>query len=99
VGKDQFEPLKEEKSRIRVEGIQMFCYQCSQTVRGKACTIRGVCVKEPTVARFQDNLLFAIKGISAYLYHARELGYTDKEIDGFLGKGFYSTPHKCQLRP
>jgi hydroxylamine reductase len=70
---------------------EMFCYQCSQTARETGCTIKGVCGKEPTVARLQDNLLFAIKGISAYLYHARELGYTDPEVDAFLEKGFYST--------
>ena len=70
---------------------EMFCYQCSQTARETGCTIKGVCGKEPTVARLQDNLLFAIKGISAYLYHARELGYTDPEVDAFLERGFYST--------
>ncbi|MDI6795190.1 MAG: hypothetical protein QME81_20390, partial [bacterium] len=73
------------------EGLDMFCYQCSQTARGTGCTVKGVCGKEPTVARLQDNLLFAIKGISAYLYHARELGYTEPEVDGFLERGFYST--------
>ncbi|MEG3224429.1 MAG: hydroxylamine reductase [Methanobacteriales archaeon Met13] len=73
------------------EALDMFCYQCSQTARGTGCTIRGVCGKEPTVARLQDNLLFAMKGISAYLYHARELGYTAPEVDAFLERGFYST--------
>lgn len=73
------------------EALDMFCYQCSQTARGTGCTVRGVCGKEATVARLQDNLLFAIKGISAYLYHARELGYTDEEVDAFLERGFYST--------
>ena len=53
--------------------------------------MKGVCGKESTVARLQDNLLFAIKGISAYLYHARELGYTDPEVDAFLERSFYST--------
>ncbi|WP_255503804.1 hydroxylamine reductase [Methanothermobacter sp. KEPCO-1] len=91
VGKDQFEPLKGEIKHVRPEDIDMFCYQCSQTVRGKACTVKGVCGKEATVARLQDNLLFAIKGISAYLYHARELGYTDEVVDAFLERGFYST--------
>jgi len=70
---------------------EMFCYQCSQTARGTGCTIKGVCGKDATAARLQDNLLFAIKGISAYLYHARELGYTDPEIDAFMERGFYST--------
>jgi len=41
----------------------MFCYQCSQTVRGEGCTIKGVCGKATTVARLQDNLLLVIKGI------------------------------------
>lgn len=91
VGKDQFEPLNEEKPKARKDDIAMFCYQCSQTLMGTGCTVRGVCGKEPTVARLQDNLLFAIKGISAYLYHARELGYADPEVDAFLERAFYST--------
>jgi len=69
----------------------MFCYQCSQTAGGEGCTIRGVCGKEPTIARLQDNLLFAIKGISAYAYHARELGYTDDAVDAFIERAFFST--------
>ena len=73
------------------EALDMFCYQCSQTARETGCTVVGVCGKQPTVARLQDNLLFAIKGISAYLYHARELGYTDDDVDAFLEKGFFST--------
>jgi len=71
--------------------LDMFCYQCSQTAFETGCTVKGVCGKEATVARLQDNLLFSMKGISAYLYHARELGYTDPEVDEFLEKGFYST--------
>jgi hydroxylamine reductase len=92
VGKDQFVPLDEaQEKETKKETVDMFCYQCSQTVGGTGCTVRGVCGKNATLARLQDNLLFAIKGISAYLYHARELGYTDSEIDAFLEKGFYTT--------
>ncbi len=92
VGKDQFEAMEEEKEKeVKKEEQEMFCYQCSQTARGTGCTIQGVCGKSATAARLQDNLLFAIKGISAYLYHARELGYTDPEVDAFMERGFYST--------
>jgi hydroxylamine reductase len=73
------------------EGLAMFCYQCSQTARGTGCTIRGVCGKVPTLARLQDNLIFAAKGMAAYLYHARELGYSDPEVDAFLARAFYAT--------
>ena len=73
------------------EKLDMFCYQCSQTVGGTGCTVQGVCGKTATVARLQDNLMFATKGLSAYLYHARELGHTDTEIDAFLERVFYTT--------
>jgi hydroxylamine reductase len=91
-GKNLFEPMEEEvKKEVKKEEMEMFCYQCSQTARGTGCTVQGVCGKSATAARLQDNLLFAIKGISAYLYHARELGYTDEEVDAFMERGFYST--------
>lgn len=73
------------------ESLDMFCYQCSQTARGTGCTVRGVCGKEPTVARLQDNLIYAMKGISAYNYNANVLGEKDNEVDEFLTKGLYST--------
>jgi len=81
------------------EKLDMFCYQCSQTAMETGCTVKGVCGKEATVARLQDNLLFSMKGISAYLYHSRELGYTDPEVDEFLEKGFYSTLTNVNFDP
>jgi len=71
--------------------LDMFCYQCSQTARGIGCTARGVCGKEATVARLQDNLIFMLKGMSGYLYHARQLGHTDPEIDAAVEAALYST--------
>lgn len=79
--------------------LKMFCYQCSQAFQGKGCTVRGVCGKGPTLNKLQDNLLFIIKGITAYLYHARELGYTDSEIEHFLSDAFYSTLTNVNFDP
>ncbi len=81
------------------EKPDMFCYQCAQTAGGTGCTLRGVCGKEAIVSRLQDNLLFAIKGISAYLYHARELGYTDPEVDAFIERAFFSTLTNVSFDP
>lgn len=81
------------------ESPDMFCYQCSQTAHGTGCTLKGVCGKEATLARLQDNLLFAIKGISAYLYHARELGYTDPVVDAFIERAFFSTLTNVNFDP
>ena len=77
----------------------MFCYQCAQTARGTGCTVKGVCGKEATVARLMDNLLISCKGMAAYLYHARELGYTDTEVDAFLERAFYATFTQVNFDP
>ncbi|MDP1809662.1 MAG: hydroxylamine reductase [Actinomycetota bacterium] len=71
--------------------LEMFCNQCSQAAHGEACTTTGICGKQPTLARLQDNLSYAVKGVAAYSYHLRELGVVDDEIDAFLTKAVYST--------
>ncbi|MCX7703324.1 MAG: hydroxylamine reductase [Planctomycetota bacterium] len=76
---------------VEQNGLEMFCYQCSQTARGTGCTVRGVCGKVPTVARLIDNLFFAAKGMCAYLYHARELGYNDEEVNDYVRRALYAT--------
>jgi len=77
----------------------MFCYQCSQTAGGTGCTIKGVCQKDPELAKLMDNLLFICKGIAAYAYHAGELGYRDPEVDAFLPKALYSTLTNANFDP
>lgn len=70
----------------------MFCYQCSQAARGIGCDIKGVCGKDPTLARLQDNLIYSIQGMSGYLYRARRLGFAPPlpEIDDFVSRSFYT---------
>lgn len=68
----------------------MFCYQCSQTPPA-GCTKVGVCGKNEDLASLQDILIFGLKGVAAYAYHARELGYADPEIDGFMHEALFST--------
>ena len=69
----------------------MFCDQCVQTAGGKGCTKRGVCGKNEDIESLQKNLIYTLKGISAYAYHARELGVTDPAVDAFLAESLYTT--------
>ena len=48
--------------------FNMFCYQCSQTARGSACTNAGVCGKNATVAKLQEAV------------HVQMLGYAVKML-------------------
>jgi len=69
----------------------MFCNQCEMTAHGTGCTKVGICGKDANIQALQENLIYALKGIAAYAYHARELGCTDPEIDAFFAEGLYST--------
>jgi hydroxylamine reductase len=42
----------------------MFCYQCQETSKNVGCVIRGFCGKDEQVAKFQDLLVYTVKGIA-----------------------------------
>jgi len=69
----------------------MFCDQCEQTAHGTGCTKVGVCGKNEDIESLQKNLIYTLKGLSAYVYHARELGVRDPEIDAFIPEALYAT--------
>jgi len=71
--------------------MSMFCYQCEQTAGGTGCTSVGVCGKDKNVSSLLDTLIFALKGVAAYDFHARELGYADPEVAAFYSKALFST--------
>ncbi len=69
----------------------MFCYQCEQTAGGTGCTKSGVCGKDVDIQSLQDILLFGLKGMAAYAYHARELGARDEQVDSFMQEALFKT--------
>ena len=44
--------------------MSMFCFQCQETANNNGCTIRGVCGKNEEVAKLQDLLIYAVKGLA-----------------------------------
>ena len=69
----------------------MFCYQCEQTAGGTGCTKVGVCGKDEDIQSLQDILLYGLKGVAAYGFHARELGAVDQTVDGFMHEALFKT--------
>ena len=69
----------------------MFCYQCEQAAGGTGCTTVGVCGKDEDIQSLQDTLMFGLKGIAAYAYHARELGQKDEQVDAFMHEAMFAT--------
>lgn len=71
--------------------MSMFCNQCEQTANGTGCTIKGVCGKDEDIQSLQETLLYGLKGIAAYAYHARILGKRDEEVDAFMHEVLFKT--------
>lgn len=69
----------------------MFCYQCKQSMEGGCNKKIGVCGKNEDIASLQDITIFGLKGVAAYAHHARELGYTDPDVDAITHEALYST--------
>lgn len=69
----------------------MFCYQCEQTMEGGCDKTIGVCGKNEDIASLQDITVFGLKGVAAYAHHARQMGYTDPDVDAITHEALYST--------
>jgi hydroxylamine reductase len=69
----------------------MYCNQCQQTAKGVACTVKGVCGKDEDIQSLQELLIYGLKGIAAYAYHCRILGYKDEEVDAFMHEALFKT--------
>ncbi len=66
----------------------MFCYQCEETIRGVACTNRGVCGKDERVSDLEDVLIYVTKGIGVVLTKANQY---DREAAHFIAKALFTT--------
>jgi len=70
----------------------MFCDQCEQTAGGTGCAAKvGTCGKNEDIHSLQDTLIYGLKGIAAYAYHAREFEARDEEVDAFMHKALFAT--------
>ena len=70
----------------------MFCYQCEMSTPdgcGSKGQTMGACGKDENLARLQDTMIFGLKGMAAYRYHANELGADVKLLDDVTTKALY----------
>jgi hydroxylamine reductase len=77
----------------------MYCYQCEQTAKGVACTVGGVCGKNPETAALQDLLIHTAKAVSMCAHRARALGAIDHEADVFVIEALFTTVTNVNFDP
>ena len=69
--------------------MSMFCYQCQETARNTACTMKGVCGKKDTTSNLQDLLIHILQGMA--LYAEQIDGSLDRKYGVFMSKALFST--------
>jgi len=71
--------------------MNMFCFQCQETVRNQGCTLRGVCGKDGDTANLQDLLIYLVRGIAVYAHNFYNIGFHKPEIARFIIKSLFAT--------
>ena len=76
--------------------MNMFCYQCQETLGNKGCTVNGICGKKGDVANLQDLLIYALKGLSIFRKNAsleirKEYAESCNEVDKFIVEKLFAT--------
>ena len=70
----------------------MFCYQCQEAARNTGCDKGGVCGKTAPVARSQDFLIWAVKGLSEVATRLREAGReVPREVNQLVTGSLFTT--------
>jgi len=77
----------------------MFCYQCEQTAKGEACTVLGVCGKQPEVAALQDLLIYVLQGLSQVAVAARQKGISERAVNVFTVEATFATLTNVDFDP
>lgn len=71
---------------------KMFCYQCQETAGCTGCTQFGVCGKSPDLARIQDLLIYATKGLSEVTSRLRKEGKkVGAEVNNLITINLFTT--------
>lgn len=78
---------------------RMFCRQCEQAAKGKACTSLGICGKNPQAAALMDKIIYVLQGIAIYGNRLRENGIVFDQVNEFIIEALFSTVTNVNFDP
>ncbi|NLL40109.1 MAG: hydroxylamine reductase [Clostridiales bacterium] len=80
-----------EKVRAEKEKLVPQCSSCSSDCgRNDEYDMRELWEADEDVRSLKSLILFGLRGMAAYAYHALMLGYTDDEVNSFFYKGLFA---------
>ncbi|MGD8244632.1 MAG: hydroxylamine reductase [Anaerolineae bacterium] len=69
----------------------MYCFQCQETAKNEACTVRGACGKPDETADLQDLLVYVSKGIAVYGEKLKDQEAVDRDAARFIAQALFVT--------
>ena len=67
------------------------CYECASACgRNDEYNMKGLWEADEDIRSLKSLILFGIRGVAAYAYHAAVLGYRDAEVHKFLYKALFA---------
>lgn len=85
--------LEELRKRVEVEKEKLVpdCFSClSSCGRTNDYDMKELWNAQEDIRSLKSLILFGIRGVAAYAYHAKVLGYTDAEVNRFFYKALYA---------
>lgn len=72
--------------------MDMFCFQCQETLKNTGCTKMGVCGKTSEVANLQDMLIWLTKGVSSLSLRIKANGgEVSPKVEALVIKNLFTT--------
>ena len=85
--------ISELIERVRAEKKRIIprCFQCASPCKRNAdYNLQNLWNASENIRSLKSLILFGIRGMAAYAYHAAVLGYTDTEINKFFHKALFA---------
>ena len=79
--------------RVHAEKDRLFpsCLRCASVCgRNEDYDMRSIWDGDEDIRSLKSLILFGIRGVAAYAYHASVLGYTDEEVNKFFYKALFT---------
>lgn len=71
--------------------MDMFCFQCQETLKNSGCTHGGMCGKPVITAQLQDRLVQVVKSICVNRWHNKSDALSDEEIGLYVIQSLFIT--------
>ena len=85
--------IRDYMARIEVEkaSLQPSCAACALPCgRSSDYNLSMLWSADPDIRSLKSLILFGVRGMAAYAYHAMVLGYTSEEVNRFLAKALFA---------